>query len=260
MGFIVSIFNLLIYQPLFNALIFLYYHLPGQDLGVAIIILTVLIKLILWPLSSKGIKAQKALQDVQPKIKELQERFKNDKERQVKEIMELYKKEKVNPFSSILPLLVQLPILIGLFRVFGKGLGPEQLEKLYGFIPDPGQINTMFLGIVDLAEGPTRIIENGSEQTVFLWPAIAIIILAGVFQFIQAKMLSPRKIKAGASDFSQMLQKQMTYFFPLFTVFILWFVIPVLALALYWLTITIFTICHQYITLKKHDPGKSGEN
>ena len=259
MDFIVSAFNFLIYQPLFNALVFLYSYLPWQDFGVAIIVLTVLIKLALFPVSAKGIKAQKALQDVQPKIKELQEKFKNDKEKQVKMIMELYKREKINPFSSMLPLLVQLPILIGIFRLFTRGFGPdgfvvEQFQWLYSFMPHPGQIDTTFLGIIDLAKGPTM--EDGS----FIWPAVILIILAGSLQFIQAKMLSSKKTKAGPPDFSQMLQKQMLYFFPIFTVFILWKVIPISAVALYWLTVTIFTICQQYITLKKHDSGKSGKN
>jgi len=241
MDFIVNVFNLLISQPLFNYLVFLYSYLPGQDFGIAVIVLTVSIKLILYPLSAKGIRAQKALQDIQPKIKELQQKFKNDKEKQVKAIMDFYKKEKVNPFSSILPLFVQLPILIGLFRVFSKGFGPEQFDRLYSFIEHPGLIDTTFLGIVDLAG-----------------PSMVLAFLAGVFQFVQAKMLTPKKI--GPPDFSQMLQKQMVYFFPIFTVFLLWFIIPVSAIALYWLTITIFTICQQYITLKKYDSGKSEKN
>jgi len=248
MGLIVSAFNALIYQPLFNVLVLLYSYLPGQDFGIAIIVLTVLIKLALYPLSAKGIKAQKALQEIQPKIKALQERLKNDKEKQVREMMELYKKEKINPFSSMLPLLVQLPILIGLFRVFTRGFGAEQLERLYSFVPPPGQIDTTFLSMVDLMEGPTS------------WPAITLILLAGALQFIQAKMITPKRAKTGSSDFSQMLQKQMVFFLPIFTIFLLWRVIPISALALYWVTITIFTICQQYITLKKYDSGKPGKS
>jgi len=243
MDFIVSVFNVAIYQPLFNALVLLYSYLPGHDFGVAIIILTVLIKLFLYPLSAKGIRNQKALQEIQPKIKEAQEKFKQDKERQVKEMMAIYQRAKINPFSSLLPLLIQLPILIGLFRVFIRGFGPEQLEWLYGFVPHPGQINTNFLGVIDLTEA-----------------SLVLALLAGIFQFVQAKMVAPKRAKTGRPDFSQMLQKQMIYFFPIFTFIILWRIIPSSALAVYWLTTTIFTICQQYITLKKYDSGKSGEN
>ena len=84
--------------------------------------------------------------------------------------------------------------------------------------------------------------------------------LAGALQFVQAKMVVPKKTKAGPRDFSQMMQKQMIYFFPIFTFIILWRIIPSSALALYWMTTTIFTICQQYITLKKYDSGKSEQN
>src|SRR3989338_5532660 len=140
MEFFTDIFKAIFYQPLLDAIVLIYKYLPGHDFGVAVIILTVLIKFILYPLSAKGIKSQKALQDLQPKIKELQEKFKDDKARQTKEVMDLYKKEKINPFSGFLLLLVQLPILFALFRVFSKGF-----EGL-------GEIDATFLGIMNLAE------------------------------------------------------------------------------------------------------------
>ena len=89
MSFLINAFNTILYQPLFNALLLFYEYLPGRDFGVAIIILTIIIKFILYPLGAKGIRSQKAMQDLQPKIKEIQERFKNDKEKQAREVMEL---------------------------------------------------------------------------------------------------------------------------------------------------------------------------
>ena len=225
MEIIANAFNLIFYQPLFNALLLLYKYLPGHDFGIAVIVLTVLIKLILYPLGTKGIKSQKALQELQPKMKEIQERFKDDKARQAKETMELYKKEKINPFSGFLLLLIQLPILYALFRVFWKG------------IEGMTEVDTTFLGVLDLAER-----------------SVILVILAGIAQFWQAKMTTPvsakgRQASAGKPDFSSMMQKQMLYFFPLFTVFILWRMPS--AIALYWLATTLFTIGQQYITLKK---------
>jgi len=231
MGFLISAFNTILYQPLFNALILFYEYLPGRDFGAAIIVLTIIIKFILYPLGTKGIKSQKAMQDLQPKIKEIQERFKNDKEKQAREVMELYKKEKINPFSGFLLLLVQLPILFALFQVFWRGFGEAQLRYLYGFMPNPGAINTSFFGVVNLAEA-----------------SIVLAVLTGITQFIQAKMMS-LPVQKKQSDFSGMMQKQMLYFFPLFTVFILWRMPS--AIAVYWLTTTLFTIGQQYITLKK---------
>ena len=239
-------FNLILYQPLFNALIMLYNYIPGHDFGIAVIALTVLIKLVLYPLGAQGIRSQKALSEIQPKIKEVQEKFKNDKEQQTKAVMELYKQEKVNPLSGCLPLLVQLPILIGLFQVFWRGFGEEQLGFLYNFVSYPGEINTVFLGIVNLASA-----------------SVVLAVITGILQFFQTKMMTPQSgsgqaAKKGSSDFSQMMQKQMLYFFPLFTVFILWRLPS--AIALYWLTTTLFTILQQYIMLRKHGTDKPREN
>lgn len=239
----INAFNVILYQPFFNALILIYVYLPGQDFGIAIIVLTILIKLILYPLGVKAIRSQKIMSNLQPKMKEIQEKFKDNKEQQSKAMMEFYKKEKVNPFSGCLPLLVQLPILIALFQVFWRGFGQEQLSFLYSFIPNPGQIDTMFLGIMDLAEA-----------------SIVLAVLTGIAQFVQTKMITNKQktSKKGSPDFSQMMQKQMLYFFPLFTVFILWR-LPA-AIALYWMVTTLFTIGQQYIILKKYDQPRTGQN
>jgi YidC/Oxa1 family membrane protein insertase len=241
MELFINAFNVILYQPLFNALVLLYEYLPGHDFGVAVIALTILIKFILYPLGTKGIKSQKALSSLQPKIKEIQEKFKGDKEKQAKATMELYKQEKINPLSGCLPLLIQLPILLALFRVFWRGFGTEQLGFLYSFIPHPGQIDTTFFGVMDLAEA-----------------SIVLALLTGITQFFQTKMVTPKQKKnqKGTPDFSQMMQKQMLYFFPVFTVFILWRLPS--AIALYWLVTTLFTIGQQYITLKKttNDSGQ----
>ena len=237
---LISAFNVILYQPLFNALILIYLYLPGHDFGIAVIVLTLLIKLVLYPLGVQAIRSQKNMAQLQPKIKEIQEKFKNDKEQQSRATMELYKKEKINPLSGCLPLIIQLPILIGLYQVFWKGFGEVQLKFLYSFVSNPGPINTTFLGIMDLSQ-----------------PSTILAVLTGIIQFFQSKMMSPRPgsgqapKKQGTPDFSGMMQKQMLYFFPIFTVFILWRM-PA-AVALYWLTTTLFTIIQQYIILKKHD-------
>jgi len=248
MSFFISIFNLILYQPLFNALILLYQYLPGHDFGIAIIVLTILIKIILYPLGAQGVKSQKVLSEIQPKIKEIQEKFKDDKEKQARATMELYKKEKINPFSGCLPLLIQLPILIALYRLFWRGFGENQFSLLYRFVSNPGQIDTTFLGIANLTQSAV-VKANGVSH--LLWPNIAIIIGAGVAQFFQMKMLSSRQqsTKKNSADFSQMMQKQMLYFFPIFTVFILWR-LPA-AVALYWLVVALFSIVQQYFIFRR---------
>ena len=103
MEFFISAFNTILYKPLFNALVVLYQYLPGKDFGVAVIVLTLIIRFILYPLMVKSIKSQKVLSELQPKIKEIQEKLKEDKEKQTKEMMALYQREKINPFGGCLP-------------------------------------------------------------------------------------------------------------------------------------------------------------
>lgn len=239
MGFFIDIFNTILYQPLLNILVVLYTYLPGQDFGIAVIVLTVLVKLVFYPLGSLAIKSQKNLSTLQPKIKELQEKYKDNKEKQMKAVMELYKKEKVNPFSGCLPILVQLPVLIALYQVFRIGFQEEQVTNaLYSFISNPGALDPSFLGLVDLS-GPNTYIA----------------ILAGSMQYIQVKMsLQKTQQKEGKKpDFANIMQKQMLYFFPVFTVFIL-FGLPS-AIGLYWVVTTLFSIGQQYVIFKKSTPS-----
>jgi len=227
MEFLVAFFNTILYQPLLKALFFISNHLSGQDFGIAIIILTLIIKLILSPLSLKAIRSQIALQQLQPKIKEIQKKYKEDITSQSRAILELYRKEKVSPFSSLFPFLFQLPILIALYLVFFKGL------KNYP--------NLFFLGLIDL----TR-------------PNLFLALLAGIFQFIQSKIsLSFFPIKNKNSlkekslkdkDPSQIIQEQMTYLLPVFTVFIVWQFGSVIGL--YWITSTLFSIGEQWLVIK----------
>jgi len=249
MTFFISAFNTILYKPLFNALILFYKYLPGHDFGLAIILLTVLIKLLLYPLGNWSIKSQKSLSEIQPKMKDLQEKYKNDKEKQTRAVMELYKKEKINPFSGCLPILIQFPILIALYRVFWQGLKPEQLSVfLYSFMPHIESIRASFLGVIDLSRSASVEIEGVRH---YLWPNLILIILVGVAQFFQTKMLTP-KIKSEKnknSNISSAMQKQMQYFMPIFMILIL-FKIPA-AVALYWLTSTLFSIIQQYFIFRK---------
>jgi YidC/Oxa1 family membrane protein insertase len=238
MEIFITAFNTVLYQPLFNALVFLYQFLPGRDFGIAVIALTVIIRVVLYPLMLKSIRSQKMLSELQPKIQEIQQRTKNDKEKQAREMMQLYQKEKINPLGGCLPLLLQLPILIALYRVFWHGMEPEALNLLYSFVPNPGEINPVFLGLVNLAEA-----------------SLPLAFLAGIAQFFQTKMLMPKQKPAPKGDqmaqFSGMMQKQMLYFFPVFTVLILW-KLPA-AIGIYWIVTALFSIGQQYLILKPRE-------
>lgn len=242
-----SIFNQLIYQPLYNLLVFTYNMLPVRDFGVAIIIVTIAIKLILIPLSKKQIESQKKMQELQPKIKALQEKYKNDKEKQSRALMEFYKENKTNPLSGCLPMAVQLVFLIAIYRVLfnisSAGL-VVNTSDLYSFVSNPGQINKMFMGIIDLASA----INLGSLALKDA-PHVLLVVLAAGSQYIQTKMLMSsqaviRPEKGKKADFSQVMSKQMLYLGPMLTLFI-GVKFPA-GLALYWLASTVFMIVQQY--------------
>lgn len=244
------LFHSLIYQPIYNLLIFAYDIIP--DFGVAIILVTVLIRLILIPLSRKQIESQKKMQELQPKIKEIQAKYKNDKEKQSRALMELYKNNKANPFSGCLPIVIQLVFLIAIYRalfnISQAGLLANQAD-LYSFIHNPGQINKMFLGLIDLS---SKI--NLAQLTLVSLPHILLVVSAAGAQYYQTKMLMAKQLakpaKSDAPDFSQMMTKQMLFLGPLLTLFI-GIQFPA-GLALYWLVSTVFMIAQQkYLEAKE---------
>jgi len=140
----------LLYKPLFNLLMLLYVYMPGQDLGLAIILLTLIIRIILFPSYVNTLKSQQAMNQIQPRIDEVKELHKDDKTKQSQELMKVYAENKVNPLSSCLPLLIQLPILFALYRVFTFGLSSDSLNHLYAWFPKvPESINTIFLSFTN---------------------------------------------------------------------------------------------------------------
>ncbi|MFH0840758.1 MAG: YidC/Oxa1 family membrane protein insertase [bacterium] len=230
------LFHTFFYNPILNLLVYIYNHVPGADIGIAIVVLTVIIKLVLYPLSKRALVSQKAMQNIQPKLEELKEKFKDNKEALSKAMMELYKKEKVNPFSSCLPLLIQLPFFWAVFRVFRDELGGKPLEGLYSFVSNPGVLDAMAFGIVDFSKSN-----------------LPLAILAGVAQFLQAKLMPKPKTSAkkGSKEASManIMGKQMMYFMPVVTVFIC-MSLPS-GLAFYWFLTTVLTIFQQLYLFKK---------
>jgi len=229
-----ALYQTIFYQPLFNALVFFYNIMPWSDLGLAIVTLTVVIKLILFPFTVQSLRSQRALQELQPKIEELKRRLKDKREQLSKAMMELYKNEKVNPLSSCLPLLIQLPFLIAVYQVFRSGLNSESLDLLYPFINNPGSLNHISFGFFDLAA-----------------PSPVMAVLAGVAQFFTTKMLITKKPPPmvrgteGAKDESMtaMMNKQMQYFMPIFTI-VIGLGLPA-GLTMYWFLTTLLTWVQQ---------------
>jgi len=232
----------LLYKPLFNILMLLYVYLPGQDLGIAIIGLTLIIRIILFPSYLKTIQAQQALKKLQPHIDRVKDQYKHDKTQQSQELVKLYQEHKVNPLSGCLPLLVQLPIMYALYRVFVAGLSNESLTHLYKWFPKvPTTINTTFLGFTHI---PSLVVNLTA-------PNLYLAILAGVVQLVQSLMMKQLQPASNTGDggMAKIINAQMIYFFPIFTVFIAWS-LPA-ALSLYWVATTLFMVIQQIIILKR---------
>lgn len=234
-----SLYNELLYRPLFNVLVFLYETVSFYDMGIAIIALTVLIRLVLYPLSRHAVESQKNMMAVQPEVKKLQEKYKDNKEEQMKRVMALYKEKKVNPFSGCVPILIQLPIIIALYQVFLAGFDDGSLSSLYSFIPNPGALNHSFLGFLDLS----------------LKKNIILAVLAGALQFYQSKMMLDEQKKlqttSSSNDFSTNMSKQMTYTMPVVTV-VVSYTLPA-GLALYWAVTNLISIIQQKQVLSKKE-------
>ncbi len=223
----------LLWRPLFNGLVFFYAVLPGQDLGVAIVALTAVIRLLLTPFLIHGQKAQHRMAAIQPALKEIQTKHKNDKEAQGKAMMALYTTHRINPLSGCLVLLIQLPILIALLQVFRNGLDPMALQYLYPFVKNPGPLNPYSFGLLDLSRGN-------------LYLGIA----AAITQFLQTKLAAPPAApQAEAGDFAKALQWQTTYLFPLLILF--WSYTLPAALTLYWTTLNALGIVQEFMLGKR---------
>lgn len=219
-----SLYTTIVWSPLFNGLMWLYAVIPGSDFGVAIIGFTLVLRIFLLPLHWKAKKAQQNLSALQPEVKKIQEKFKNDREGQGKALMALYAEKKVNPFSGCFPILIQLPILFALFQIFQSGFDPAFVSYLYSFVPNPGTVDPVAFGFLDLSKGN-----------------IALGFFAALTQYIQTKIsLPPPPPPSDKPDFSQILQKQSLYMIPLMLLFFS-YSFPA-AVTLYWTVLNIFGI------------------
>ncbi len=245
-----SFFHTVVIEPLYNVLIATYDLVPPHDFGIAIILTTLIIKFGMLHLSKKQIESQKKMQELQPEIKKLQKKYKNDKERQTKELLALYKKNNTTPVSGCLPLIIQLIIFIAFYRILFEMKGAEVIvesARLYSFVPNPETMSSTLLGLIDLGN-----------------PSPLLAVLAALGQYYQMKMMMAKRDKDSAQqkkssaqkndipdiqDFAETMTKQMLYIAPALTLFI-GFTFPG-GLALYWLTSTLFMIAQQYYLAHK---------
>jgi YidC/Oxa1 family membrane protein insertase len=245
-----NFFNAVFYDPLYNGLVLLIDILPSADVGIAVIILTLLVKVLILPLSIKATRTQMKLKVLEPKIKELQTTYKDKREEQALKMMEMYREAKVNPFSSIFLLLIQLPIIIALYIVFARGGLPDiDPERLYSFVPFPENVNMNFLGLIDVAG-----------------KSVVLACIAGVAQFTQSHLLlsaqnkkkkelkveektEEKKEPSFKDELAKSMNLQMRYVFPFIIGFIAYTISG--AVALYFIVSSLVTIAQEVFVQRR---------
>jgi YidC/Oxa1 family membrane protein insertase len=231
------------FDPVYNGLVFFIDIIPGGDVGLAIIAITVLVKLILFPLSIKAARTQKVMREIEPQLKEIKEKHKDDREAQARAMMAIYKDAGLNPFASILLIFIQIPIVIALYlsvAPVGQFSLPEiNLDLLYSFIPPPPAVSMMFLGLIDIAAR-----------------SLPLALLAGVTQYIHAHLSLPKPEprKNGAApdfkeDFTRTMYTQMRFVMPVIIFFVAYTISA--AIALYFAISNLMAILQELI-VRRH--------
>jgi YidC/Oxa1 family membrane protein insertase len=226
-------FSTTVYEPLYNLLAFSVGIMPGYSVFLAVIFVTVLVKAALLPFAHKSAKTQKSLRKIEPEIKKLKDKHKDNKEAQSLAVMNLYKEHGVNPFSGCLWAFIQIPVIFGLYFVFWKGLsiGVFDPKLLYSFVPNPEVINFSVWSLFDLRE-----------------KSVVLAALAAISQYFQMSLAMPPVAdvdgeKSFSNEFKKSLNTQMRYVLPFIIGFVSYgfpAVVP-----LYWVTSNIFSIIHE---------------
>lgn len=236
----INLFHTVVYDPIYNALIAIIGLIPGGDVGVAVVVLTVVVKLILFPLAQQASKTQIIIKKISPDIERIKKEYEHDAQAQAMHTMALYREYGVRPFSSILLILVQLPIIIALYLVFIKGGLPDiHVDKLYSFVKEPTHISMEFLGMLSL----------GGKS-------IVLALFAGLTQFLHARIAIEKPnttSKPGESfkdDMARSLHIQMKYVFPILVSVIAYSTSA--AVGLYFTTSNLFMLLQEVVVRKLH--------
>jgi len=214
--------------------------LPWADAGIVVILLTVLVRFIIFPLSKKAILTQVKMAEIGPALAEIKEKYKNKAEEQAKQTLALYREKGVNPFSGILVIIIQIPIILALYQIFLHFPEVNALI-LYSFINAPDYINTNFLGLLDITK-----------------KSIIMALLAAATTFFQFRISMKGQSKPKGNSFgdnlTRSMQMQMKYIFPVIVFFISYSISG--AIALYWLTTNLFSIGQEIFVRKKLKPSQ----
>lgn len=263
-------FTTLIVRPIFNLLVAIYALLPGHNFGLAIIVFTIIVRLLMWPLVKKQLRQAKAMRELQPEIKKIKQQTKGNKQQESKMVMELYKEREVSPFGSIGTLIFQLIILIGLYSGLRKVVyDPQQLVSFsYPFLQHLSWMKHLASNIhafQDNLFGLVNLNRSALSKSGIYWPALVIVTGSAISQFYQSKQLMPtdansRKLRdilkdagkgssADQSEVNAAVGRSTRYFLPVM-VFLFTINYPS-ALSLYWLVGGVVAFIQQSIVLRE---------
>ncbi len=198
---IANIFTTIIIQPIFNLLVFIYSILPGHNFGLAIIIFTILIRLLMWPLVKKQLHHARAMRELAPELKKIKKAAGGDRQKESQLTMELYKEKEINPFASLGILLVQIPILIGLYASLRRIINdPHQIISFsYPFLHHLSWLQALSQNIHlfdDSLFGLVNLTRTAVGTSGLYWPAVAIVLASAAAQYFQTKQLMPQNPQA----------------------------------------------------------------
>jgi YidC/Oxa1 family membrane protein insertase len=233
------LYHTFFFNPIYNALVLLSDLLPWADAGIIVVLITVLVRLVIFPLSRKAVVTQVQMSQIAPDLEKIKEKYKDNPEEQARRTLELYRERKVNPFSGIFVILLQIPIIIALYQIFlHAGFPTIDPSLLYSFIDVPSEISPVFLGL-DLTH-----------------KSILLALMAAVVTFFQIRLATKGQMKpkgnAFADNLTRSMQTQMKYFFPVLVFFISYKISGVIAL--YWLTTNLFSIAQEIFVRRKLTP------
>jgi YidC/Oxa1 family membrane protein insertase len=234
-------FQTILIKPLYNIFIFLIGVVPHGDVGLAIIALTVLVRVIAYPAFSASIKTQMGMQAVQGEVDEINKKYKDNPEEKAKQTMELFKEKEIRPFAGFVALFVQIPIFIALYYAFFReGLPNINTALLYPFVHAPALVNVSFLGFLNLL----------AKNNILLAVAVAFLQYL-VMHFSLARAPKPKsKVPNDREAAMRMQQNMMLYFLPTIMGVLSYTLIG--AVGLYFATGSVFSLGQEWLIRKQH--------
>ncbi len=231
-----ALYQTIIYRPLVNALIFLYNTVAFEDLGIAIILLTLIVRFALYPLFHKQLHHNAKLQALQPKLKKIKEEHKNNREKEIEATMALFAEQGTNPFMAIFLSFAQLPVVLALYHLFSRGLHESYVAQLYSFVHAPAALHWTLFGLINLAE-PNKIV----------------IALTALVQYFQGLTALPRPENPQMLTVEEKAARRNVLIIPLVITTLFWWLKIPTAVGVYWIVSALFSIAQQRLIRARED-------